>query len=84
MKSVLFAAALALSASAFAADASKAVAMTDAQMAKTVAGNPGNLLIFNTNAGTLSANAVQSSNSRASVNEVSRNGVVTCIRACGS
>jgi hypothetical protein len=83
MKSVLFAAALALTASAFAADAPKAVAMTDAQMAKIVAGNTPSLTGFNTNAGDIQANAPQSSNSRASVSEVSRNGV-TCIRACGT
>jgi hypothetical protein len=78
--SALFAAAaLALSASAFAAGPAKAVAMTEAQMAKIVGGN---LSMTNSLAGSHTAQAPQSGNSRAWVNVTSGNGINTCVNNC--
>jgi hypothetical protein len=81
VKFALIAAALALSASAFAADTSKAIAMTDAQMARAVGGQPSGLYIYNSKVGGNTANAPQSSNSSASVNQY-HNGITICVRIC--
>jgi hypothetical protein len=79
MKSIALCVAIAaFSLSAVAADASKAVAMTDAQMAKATAGN---LFQSNTNAGDRVASAVQSDAARAFVYQ-SHRGVTTCVNAC--